>query len=321
MPISFRGVQAELVLGVDEDADEDEWQRAYQDRQHECDPRRVPAETSEAAAEVWQAIEFACDLMESRADAQPVALAHHVQDVRERGGAAFSPAVFRSLFVPRSLPGSLEDGADEDVIATLAHVAPTWAMPIQEFIFTLLHEVSVSHLRDAVSSLPKGAAVAFWIREQNAVLHIERRSCDVARLSAWRVQLPLAQAMLSEPCCMQLPAAATDVPWGVIDHEDFYRLVTELAQQELPDAAPKAGKGADVEETWEPHSATYILDYLLPACGGEVVVLTEDGSSYVWEQVRWPLKSRKGASLVDSLLPASCEVFGSSFSFPESNGH
>ena len=52
----------------------------------------------------------------------------------------------------------------------------------------------------------------------------------------------------------------------------------------------------------------YILDYLLPACGGEVVVLTEDGSSYVWEQVRWPLKSRKGASLVDSLLPASCEV-------------
>ena len=34
--------------------------------------------------------------------------------------------------------------------------------------------------------------------------------------------------------------------------------MTDLAQQSLPDAAPKAGKmGADVEETWEPHSATW----------------------------------------------------------------
>ncbi|CAE7821790.1 unnamed protein product [Symbiodinium sp. CCMP2592] len=293
MPDSFRGVQAELVLGVDEDADEDEWQKAYQDRQRDCDPSRVPAETSEAAEEVLQALEFAYDFMESRADAadaQPVV--HHVQEIRETGGAAFSPAVFRSLFVPRSLPGSLEERADEDVIATLAHVGPTWVLPIQEFIFTLIHEVSVSHVRDAVSALPARAAVAFWIREQNAVLHIERRSRDVARLSAWRVQLPLAQAMLSEPCCMQLPAAATDVSWGVVDHEDFYRLVTELAQQELPDAAPKA---ADVEETWEPHSATYILDYLLPACGGEVVVLAEDDSSYVWEQVFDEVRYSHGA--------------------------
>ena len=113
---------------------------------------------------------------------------------------------------------------------------------MQDFVFNMLHTCGYEHLQRTISSLAQGMASAFWIRAQNAILHIERRSETVARLSAWRVQLPLADAMRTEAVWMQLPAVATDAPWHVVDDDAFYRLVGELVDYEFPDAARRSEK-------------------------------------------------------------------------------
>ncbi|CAE7813809.1 unnamed protein product [Symbiodinium sp. CCMP2592] len=285
-----KGAAPRLILGVAEDAGEAELGRAFEQRKQECGPGKVPAETSEAAKEVWQAMKSAYEAIRSEKESEE-SVAHRLQDMDL--GKAFSSAVFRTLFLPRDLPG--EEEATSDVVATLASVAPTWTVRMQEFVFNMLHTCGYEHLQRTISSLTQGMASAFWIRAQNAILHIERRSETVARLSAWRVQLPLAEAMRTEAVWMQLPAVATDVPWHVVDDDAFYRLVGELVDYEFPDAARRSEKKhAQVQETWEPNSPTYVLDYLLPASGGETVVLAEGDA--VWEQVFDEVRHQPGGA-------------------------
>ncbi|CAE7473409.1 unnamed protein product, partial [Symbiodinium sp. CCMP2592] len=222
-------------------------------------PAQGASESSGRAKEVWESARPChVGLLELKATAAGDG------DVCE-AGRAFSPTALRALFVPRDLPGRYEAEADADVLATFGEVATAWPQSMQAYVTGVLQPATYDEVhgavtalsdhqklaswcrgqsqsvKEAVADLPGQKAVVFWMRAQNAMLHIESQSCSAARLSAWRVQLPLEAALQAEPAALLVPEAATDVDWSILQDTHFQQLVSELAEHDLLGATPTPG--------------------------------------------------------------------------------
>ena len=282
------------VLGVESSASWDEIQKAYRSRAKEIHPDKRPAEQEAATREFQQLLEAYETLKGTAPEAedgwQPDNMAKH--------GTAFSHIALSTFFLPRDFGQVSDDAgnADADVLASVERVSDTWCEPLKSIISSLVHRPTKHFMLQQLQSLQVNQAAAFWLRAQNAILHIERLSNDVAMIRAWRVQLPMAEVSQMLPPCMAVPAVATQARWERVAHEAFCQVAAFLATDELLQAATK---GED------PSLPVVIIDYLLPVVCGEAVNLST--GKCIWKKVT--RKQKLCACWVGLVMSSQSEVW------------
>ena len=163
------------VLGVDSSAEWKEIRKAFHSRALERHPDKCPASEKEAATKEFQMLQEAYEILKQSAP-------HDHADEDALHGTAFSPAALHTFFLPRDFhqhpqPGveDPEPSVDADVLASVREVSATWPEPYQAIIASFVHRATKKFMLTHVQSLEVGQAAAFWLRAQNAVLHIERQ--------------------------------------------------------------------------------------------------------------------------------------------------
>ena len=268
-----RAMDPYALLGVESSASWEEIQKAYRSRAKEIHPDKRPAEQEAATREFQQLLE-AYETLRRNApteaweeEPQPDNMANH--------GTAFSHIALSTFFLPRDFGQvSDADNGDADVLASVERVSDTWCEPLKSIISSLVHRPTKHFMLQQLQSLEVNQAAAFWLQAQNAMLHIERLTNDVAMIRAWRVQLPMADMSQVLPPCMAVPAVATRARWERVAHEAFCQVAAFLASEELLQAATK---GED------PSLPLVIIDYLLPVVCGEAVNLST--CKCIWKKV------------------------------------
>ena len=267
------------VLGVRLGATQAEIRNAYKQRALECHPdKRAPGEREESTKAFQKLSRAYSILLQGAPDSSDGVPAgqHMPEPSTEECGMPFSHDALHTFFVPRAFTNETQSEADADVLASVEAVSNSsaWTQPYRDMIAKLVRKPTPPFILQSLESLSEGEAVAFWLRAQNAVLHIERLPHEKAMLRAWRVQLPSQDVMGMIPPCLSVPAVATCAPWGRVMCLAFCTVVADLAEQELCYAASKVQQDAALP--------VGVLDYLLPVVCGESADLQE--TKYVWKK-------------------------------------
>ena len=261
------------VLGVEMGATQAEIRNAYKQRALECHPdKRAPSER-EASTKAFQELSRAyTTLLQGAPDSFEMP-----EPSMEECGMPFSHDALHTFFLPRAFTNEAPSDADADVLASVGEFSSStaWPQPYRDMIAKMVRKPTPQFISQCLESLSEGEAVAFWLRAQNAVLHIERLPHQQVMLRAWRAQLPSRDVMDMMPPCVSVPAMATCASWGRVKCRAFCAVVADLADQVLFHAASEVHQDAAIPVS--------VLDYLLPVVCGESVDLQE--GKYVWKKV------------------------------------
>ena len=276
------------VLGVASSATCEEIQKAYKTRAKEIHPDKRPADEQETATQEFQQLLQAYETL-MRAAPTAAGGGRPQPDNMAKHGTAFSHVALDTFFLPRDFgqisPGE-DDDANADILASVERVSDTWCEPLKGIISSLVHRPTKYFMLEKLQALQVKQAAAFWLRAQNAVLHIERFASDMAMVRAWRVQLPSAEVKKMLPPCMAVPAIATRARWERVAHEAFCQVAAFLAIEELPQAAAQGD---------DPSLPVVIIDYLLPVVCGETVDLST--CKFLWKKATRHIRSCVWSSL------------------------
>lgn len=295
-----------VVLGVNPGATRAEIKSAYRQRALECHPdKRTACEQTDATKTFQRLSEAYTKLLQSAPDHPgdgPLGQQVPEPSMAEYG-TLFSRDALHTFFLPRAFKShrqsDAEGDAEADVLASVVAVSKSQAWPkrYHDMIAKLVEKPTRDFISQSLRSLVQGQAVAFWLRAQNAVLHIERLPCQKVMLRAWRTQLPSQDVMDPIPPCVSVPAAATCVAWDRVVCQAFCTVVADLAEEgALPHAASKVRQ--------DPCLPVTILDYLLPVVCGESVDLKQ--SKYVWKKAACTQEERSPCDLVCFWLSGVC---------------
>lgn len=183
------------VLGVNPSATWPEIRQAFLSRSRECHPDKRPESEKEAATKEFQRLYEAYEVLRSQSDPEEDEgyTGNTPWDSMAQQGTPFSADALHSIFLPRDFQCEMDsEYADCDVLASVNMVSSSsdWPAPYVDIIWSLVHRPTKQFMYQTLLSLEVGQAAAFWLRAQNAVLHVERAERHVAVLSTWRVQLP-----------------------------------------------------------------------------------------------------------------------------------